>query len=98
MFASFLAAAPRLTDPANLRKIRTDLPFYLFSSSADPVGLQLKGVETLIERYRLAGIHNITHDFYSGGRHEMLNEINRSEVVANLLNRVTALVGMQGSA
>jgi alpha-beta hydrolase superfamily lysophospholipase len=97
-FASFLAAAPRLSDPANLRKIRADLAIYLFSGSADPVGLQLKGLETLIERYRLAGIHNITHDFYSGGRHEMLNETNGSEVHANLLNWVTALLGRQGSS
>jgi alpha-beta hydrolase superfamily lysophospholipase len=94
-FASFLAAAPRLSDPANLRKIRPDLPIYLFSGTADPVGQQLKGVETLIERYHLAGIHEITHDFYSGGRHEMLNETNRSEVLANLLNWVSALLERQ---
>lgn len=91
-FASFLAAAPRLSDRASLRKIRRDLPIYLFSGSDDPVGQQLKGVETLIERYRQAGVHDICHDFYLGGRHEMLNEINRREVLESLLNRVSALL------
>ena len=84
-YASFLGAAPRLSEPANLRKIRKDLPIYLFSGSEDPVGQQLAGVQTLIDRYCEAGIRNLCHDFYIGGRHEMLNEVNREEVRANLL-------------
>jgi alpha-beta hydrolase superfamily lysophospholipase len=88
-FASFLAAAPRLSDPAILRNIRNDLPIYLFSGSKDPVGQQLEGVRVLMERYRNAGIHDIDHDFYPGGRHEMLNEINRDEVLAHLLGWIS---------
>jgi alpha-beta hydrolase superfamily lysophospholipase len=61
-------------------------------SSADPVGQQLLGVETLLERYRLAGILDFTHDFYPGGRHEMLNETNGSEVLASLLNWITGRI------
>src|SRR5262245_43570917 len=34
-------------------------------------------------------IDNISHDFYSGGRHEMLNEINRDEVRARLLGWIS---------
>lgn len=90
--ASFLGASRRLADPVNLRKIRGDLPIYLFSGSEDPVGQQLEGVQVLIERYRNAGIHDISHDFYSGGRHEMLNEINRAEVHARLLGWITAVL------
>jgi alpha-beta hydrolase superfamily lysophospholipase len=84
-----LAAAPRLSDPAILRNIRNDLPIYLFSGSKDPVGQQLEGVRVLMERYRNAGIHDIDHDFYPGGRHEMLNEINRDEVLAHLLGWIS---------
>lgn len=82
---SFFAAATRLSNPADLGGIRGDLPIYLFSGSEDPVGQQLEGLRTLMQRYRAAGIHDICHDFYPGGRHEMLNEINRDEVRANLL-------------
>ena len=90
--ASFLAAAEALSDPARLRRIRRDLPVYLFSGTEDPVGEQLAGVLILIGRYRSAGLHDIRHDFYEGGRHEMLNETNRDEVHARLLDWVTALL------
>jgi alpha-beta hydrolase superfamily lysophospholipase len=82
---SFFAAAPRLANPDNLRQIRHDLPIYVFSGSEDPVGERLEGVRSLLQRYSAAGIANISHDFYPGGRHEMLNEINREEVRSNLL-------------
>lgn len=94
-FASFLGAAPRLSDPAGLGKIRADLPIYLFSGSEDPVGQQLEGVKLLVERYRHAGLHDISQDFYSGGRHEILNEINRAEVLNNLLGWLAGLVEKQ---
>ena len=57
--ARFFAAALQLSDPAGLRKIRNNLPIYLFSGSEDPVGQQLEGVQVLIERYRKAGIHDV---------------------------------------
>jgi alpha-beta hydrolase superfamily lysophospholipase len=94
-FRSFLAAAPRLSDPDRLGKISYDLPIYLFSGSADPVGQQLEGVEVLMARYRRAGLYDISHDFYSGGRHEMLNEINRDQVLSNLLDWISALLKRQ---
>jgi len=88
-FHSFLAAGPKLSDPANLGRIRPDLAVYLFSGSEDPVGQQLEGVRLLMERYRTAGIQSVSHDFYAGGRHEMLNEVNREEVRANLLSWIS---------
>ena len=91
-FASFLAAAPRLSDPDNLCRIRKDLPIYIFSGSEDPVGQQLQGVRVLIDRYRRAGLEDISYDFDPGGRHEMLNEINRVEVQARLLNWISLLL------
>jgi hypothetical protein len=56
-------AASQLADPVRLRHIRADLPIYLFSGSEDPVGQQLERVRVLIERYRNAGIRNISYDF-----------------------------------
>ena len=94
-FASFLAAAGRLSDPANLQRIVFDLPIYVFSGSEDPVGQELVGVQALIERYREAGIHDVAHDFYPGGRHEMLNEINRTEVRARLLGWIAGVLDRQ---
>jgi alpha-beta hydrolase superfamily lysophospholipase len=86
---SFLGTAPRLCDPVALGKVRGDLPIYLLSGSEDPVGQQLRGLNKLIGRYRDAGLRDIAFDFYPGGRHEMLNEINRHEVQARLLGWIS---------
>ncbi len=56
------------------------------------MGQQLEGVKLLTERYLEAGIHEISQDFYPGGRHEMLNEINRDEVQARLLGWISAVL------
>ena len=93
--ASFLAAARQLSDPISLRKIRSELPIYLFSGSEDPVGQHFDGVEILMDRYGKAGIRDISCDLYPGGRHEMLNEINRSQVLANLLSWISGRLGLQ---
>ena len=82
---SFLGAFPRLADPQEIRKMREDLPVYIFSGSDDPVGQRLEGVRVLIDRYRSAGLTSIAQDFYSGGRHEMIHETNRRDVITNLL-------------
>ena len=82
---SFLDAFPRLADPREIGKVQDDLPVYIFSGSDDPVGQKLEGLHVLIDRYRSAGLTSIAHDFYSGGRHEMLHEINRRDVITNLL-------------
>ena len=91
-FASFLAAAPQLADPQRLRNVREDLSIYLFSGSDDPVGEQLDGVQLLINRYEKAGLYDVSHDFYQGGRHEMLNEINKDEVRERLLAWIASLL------
>ena len=97
---SFVGAFPRSADPREIRKIRDDLPIYIFSGSNDPVGQRLEGVRVLIDRYRSAGLSSITHDFYTGGRHEMLHEINRraryeslaDQPVAGMRRETTALI------
>jgi alpha-beta hydrolase superfamily lysophospholipase len=96
--ASFFAAAPQLADPVRLRQIREDLPIYVFSGAEDPVGLKLEGVQILTDRYRAAGIQDIDHDYYPGGRHEMLNEINRDEVRANLLHWMCEVVARKSQS
>jgi len=89
---SFLSAAPKLANARHLRSIPRALPIYLFSGSEDPVGRQLEGPRILMGRYRRAGLSNISHHFYPGGRHEMLNEINAVEVRTNLLLWISSVL------
>jgi alpha-beta hydrolase superfamily lysophospholipase len=89
---SFLAASSQLADPRQLKGIRRNLPIYLLSRSDDPVGQQLNGVKVLMKRYRQAGLANISHHFYPGGRNEILDEINSNEVRTNLLLWLSAIL------
>jgi alpha-beta hydrolase superfamily lysophospholipase len=89
---SFLTAAPKLANPSRLRGIRRALPIYLFSGSEDPVGQRLEGLRILMDRHRRAGLSNISHHFYPGGRHEMLNEVNSTEVRIDLLIWISSVL------
>jgi alpha-beta hydrolase superfamily lysophospholipase len=83
---SMAAGAKRLADPAALAKIRADLPIYIFAGDKDPINHGLEWLKPVAERYRAAGIANVTEKYYSDGRHEMLNETNRDEVIRDLVN------------
>ena len=90
--ASMFAAGAAAIDPKALARIRKDLPFYIFAGDKDPINANLSRLWPLVERYKKAGITDITTDFYPGGRHEMLNETNRGEVVTNLKNWIERII------
>jgi alpha-beta hydrolase superfamily lysophospholipase len=83
---SMSASRERLLDPGEIAKIRKDLPIYIVAGDADPINDKLESLKPLGERYRAAGIRNVTEQYYAGGRHEMLNETNRDEVLSDLLS------------
>src|SRR5262245_6702523 len=89
---SLLGASRRLSDPVEIRQVRQTLPVYIFSGADDPLGQRLEGVRILIEHYRNAGLTSIDHDFYPGGRHEVLHETNRRDVIARLLSWIKRIV------
>jgi len=63
---------------------RSELPVYIFSGTDDPVG-GTRGVTKLVDHYAAAGLSEVRHRLYEGGRHEMLNETNRDDVIGELL-------------
>ncbi len=80
------ASASRLVDPAELSRIRKNLPIYIFAGDKDPINRNLERLKPLAERYRAAGIANVSEKYYPQGRHEMLNETNRDEVLRDLVS------------
>lgn len=89
---SMAAAARRLADPAALAQIRKDLPIYIFAGDKDPINHDLEWLKPVAERYRAAGIASVTEKYYPDGRHEMLNETNRAEVIADLVGWIKEAV------
>jgi alpha-beta hydrolase superfamily lysophospholipase len=61
-----------------------ELPIFIFAGTEDPVGNYGKGPTELHRRYSEAGLNDLSIKLYDGGRHEMLNELNKQEVFNNI--------------
>jgi len=84
-FCDMLRGLAVIHQKANIARIPKTLPVYIFSGAKDPVGANTKGVLKVYNALKNAGIQDITLKFYDDGRHEMLNEINREEVFADVV-------------
>jgi alpha-beta hydrolase superfamily lysophospholipase len=82
--AMFAGAAP-LADPERMKAVPSDLPIYVAVGSMDPVNGQLVLAQALVARYLQAGVKDVTFKVYAEARHEVFNETNRDEVVADLV-------------
>lgn len=71
----------------NLEKIRgINIPIYIFAGDRDPVGYFGEGIKNLYNTYKDLGIRDLNYKLYKDGRHEMLNEVNKDEVIGDVLN------------
>ena len=68
-----------------------DLPLLMISGGSDPVGGMGVGVTQVADAYCKAGV-NATLRLYADARHELLNELNRAEVTADLIDWLDARV------
>ena len=73
-----------IAQKTNLKKMPKQLPVLFISGGDDPVGGKGQGVQKVYDMFVLAGMENMDIIFYEGGRHEILNEINRKEVYDDL--------------
>ena len=90
---ALFAPAARLADPAVLATIRRDLPILIASGDADPLAGGGALLQLLGQRYREAGIADVTVTLYPAGRHELLNETNREQVTADIVAWLRERVG-----
>ena len=89
-----LTSAAAASDLDQVLKVRDDLPIMLVSGSMDPVGgVNGEGPIAVGERYKAAGVVNVEVNIYPEARHELLNETNREEVTADILEFLDGTVG-----
>ena len=69
----------------------------LTAGEEDPVGSFGKGVREVDSLLREAGVRDLTMRLYPGARHEILNEINRREVYADILDWLSKRCGRTGT-
>jgi alpha-beta hydrolase superfamily lysophospholipase len=79
-------------DPKGMSKMNKQMPVYLFSGDQDPVGNMGKGVANVKAALDKAGLQDVTMRLYAEGRHEMLNELNKAEVMNDILAWVEAKI------
>jgi len=84
-FYDFFGGLKSIADYREIKNVPKDLPVYIFSGDKDPVGKNGKGVLKLIKTYKEHGMTDLTYMIYKDGRHEMLNEINKEQVIVDLI-------------
>ena len=68
-----------------LARIPSDLPLLITSGSDDPLAGGGQLILLLAQRYREAGLTDVTVKVYDDARHEIFNETNRDEVTADVI-------------
>ena len=89
-FYDFLGGLKSIADHKEIKNVPKDLPIYIFSGAKDPVGKNGKGVLKLVKTYKEHGMVDLTYKLYKDGRHEMLNEINKEEVIEDVIKWLNA--------
>lgn len=82
---ALFGSAATLGDLNALKRIRKDLPILIVSGSADPLAGGGDLVQLLGQRYRDAGVADVTVTVYDEARHEIFNETNRDAITADVI-------------
>lgn len=80
MFAGML----QMEKKESVFMIPKTLPILMAAGTEDPVGGYGKGVRKIYEKYKAAGIRDVTLQLYAGDRHELLNERDRQQVYQDI--------------
>lgn len=94
--SALLGGAREARRKRTIANIPASLPVYVFSGSDDPVHGNERGLRNLLEGYG-SRLERVDYRLYPEGRHEMLNEVNRDEVVEDLIAWLNDQVGADQS-
>ncbi len=79
-YVDFAEGLDIISNEQTFRKTPAELPILLYSGEKDPVGGNGAGVQKVFEMYKNTGHSKAEMVLNPGGRHESLNETNRTEV------------------
>ncbi|MDR1132140.1 MAG: lysophospholipase [Oscillospiraceae bacterium] len=97
LFRDMLTGIKYISSPKNLGRMNKELPIYFISGDDDPVGEYGKGVLRAYNGFLKAGLADVTLKLYHGARHELLNELNRDEVYADVVTWLQSKRGRRDS-
>lgn len=76
----------RANDPKRLQKIPAELPLMVISGDADPLGEYGKGIPKVCDALRSAGVRDVEMHLCETGRHELLNEPERAQIMEEIFD------------
>ena len=85
-YLDFFRILMKLAQNKGTTKIPKRLPILLLSGKDDAIGECGKGVTRVYDRYKKAGIHDVSMKLYPGMRHELLHETERKQVLEDILS------------
>ncbi|WP_238996533.1 alpha/beta hydrolase [Paenibacillus pinistramenti] len=84
-FHDFFRLLLEIHKPVHMSRIPKHKPVFVFSGGQDPVGQNGKGVKRLIAEYERLGLQHLEWKLYPGARHELFHELNKAEVIRDVL-------------
>ena len=85
LFRDMMNGIALITNQKMINRMKKSTPILFMSGDKDPVGENGKGVMRAYKCFLKAGMEDVTLKLYPGGRHEMLNELNKQEVYEDVL-------------
>lgn len=93
--ASLVETAATVMEPDGIARVPKHLPVLLITGEVDPVSNGGAQVRELERRLRAAGL-DVTANYYADARHELLNDVNRDEVHADIVAWLTGVIPAPG--
>ncbi|RXI38434.1 alpha/beta hydrolase [Clostridium tetani] len=84
-FYYFFKGLKNIHKKSVMNKIPKNLPVYICGGSKDPIGRNGRGLLNLYNMYKKIGIKSLTCKIYENGRHEILNERNKENVMKDII-------------
>ncbi len=73
--------------------LAVDVPIHIVSGADDPLHRGERNLQALADAYRRRGVRDVTVKVYPGSRHELLNELDREDVTADLITWMLDRIG-----
>jgi len=84
-YYDLLVGVKKISSFDSIDRIPKDLPIFLLAGQYDPVGNNTKDVSKVYKVFKKAGIKDVSYKFYSGARHEILNDFCKNTVYKDIL-------------
>ena len=84
-YYDLIVGVKKISSFDSIDKIPKDLPIFLLAGQYDPVGNNTKDVSKVYRVFKKADIKDVNYKFYSGARHEILNDFCKNTVYKDIL-------------